>query len=174
MRKRLLIGALCGALLAAISVDVAGAHRVHADDWDGHNSTSCEPATHVAYYDPRRPGQTVWDLDRPNGDNVFYVDDDPTADFSPTGSYPSSSSPSRDCDGTPVLRTTAYVAVNFDHEAPPARKMAGWPWCPRSAYDYRNPGCERDNTVSAGVFVAEGDGENGVGKEVAVMPLNHP
>ncbi len=171
MRKRLLAGALCGLLLAAISADVAGAHHVHVNDWNGTNGTQCEPATHVAYYDFRRDGQTVWDLDNPNGDHVFYVDDDPTKDFSPTGNY---SSPSHDCDGTPVLRASAYVAANIEFEAPPFHKMAGYPWCPRGWYDNRNPGCERENTASAGVFVAQGDGSNGTGKEVIVMPLNHP
>jgi hypothetical protein len=174
MRKRLLAGALCGVLLAAISVDVAGAHRVHADDWGGHSGSSCEPATHLAYYDPRRPGQTVWDTDHPNGNNVFYVDDDPTADFQPAGNYPDSGSPSQDCEGTPVLRTTAYVAVTFKSEAPPAKHGVGYPWCPRATGDWRNPGCATDNTVSAGFYVAEGDGDNGVGKRVAVMPLDHP
>ena len=168
MRRRLvLLNAMCGVLFAAFaagSVGVAGAQMQGPEEWDGHGYGQCEPVTHASYYDPRNDGtQGVLNQDHPNGDNVYYVDDDPLAGFQADGNYDDSNAPNHDCDGAPALRATAYVAVTIPGAMFVDDQHIGYPGCTTDPTKTRNPGCEPTTGVRGGAYVAEGDNSNGHG-----------
>ena len=169
-RWKALVGAVSSAIaLAAIcSVSVAGAQVQGPQEWDGHGTTQCEPATHLTYYDPRNSGQVVANPDRPNGDNVYYVDPNVLADFRTDGDY-AGHPPTHGCDGTPVLRTSAYVAITVQGELWLPDKHVGFPQCSTNPGNTRNPGCDEGRTgVYGGVYVASGDNAVGAGESGGV------
>lgn len=165
MRKLLLVPALCGLLVAAVSVDVAGAQElIGPEEYGGHGSYQCESPTHAAYYDPRRDGQTVYNPDKPQGDNVYYVDTNPLADFRPDGNYESANGPSHDCDGTPVVRASVYFSVTLHPQNPENPIQVGYPKCAGDPSSNGNPSCADERTgAHAAFFVAPGDEPGGVG-----------
>lgn len=169
MRKLLLCGYAAGTLLCvALFVDVAAAGVEGPDEFHGHGDQQCEPATHLAYYDPRRDGQTVYNQDRPNGDNTYYVDDDPLAGFQPDGNYETGNAPNQDCEGTPVLRWTAYGGVTVIGNSPEEDKNIGFPSCANPP-EPRNPYCPGDKTgVRAAFYVAKPDQSEEVGYSFGV------
>ena len=172
MRKLVLVPALCGLLVVALSVDVAGAQVQGPDEYDGHRYGSCEAPTHLSYYDPRNEGQTVFDTDDPNGDNIVYADTDPLAGFQPDGNYSAEDGPNHDCDGTPVLHTTAYFAVTFSDQD--GTERVGYPACPRPWTDDRNPSCEDTHTgISGAVYVGNGDQSIEEGRSFGVTPFHN-
>jgi hypothetical protein len=137
-------------------------------EWEGHNSSQCEPATHLVYYDPRNPEQGVLNQDRPNGDNVYYVDPNVLSDFRVDGNY-DDHPPTHDCDGTPVLRSTAYVAVTVQGELWFPDQHKGYPACSNFTGNPRNPGCNQPKTgVYTGFYVANPDRSTNAGYRAGV------
>ena len=169
MRKMLLLNALWALFLSVCSVGVASAGVNGPEEYDGHGYGNCEAPTHLSWYDPRNDGQTIYHPEDPNGDNVYYVDTNPLAGFKAGGNYPWGQQ-SEDCQGTPALRQTAYVAVTFHDQNGYIRK--GWPTCPRSWGDDRNPSCEDEHTGASGaVYVGTGDRSRGVGYSAGATPF---
>lgn len=167
MRKLVKLKALCGLMLlcaAVVSVGVAGAQVQGPEEWSGHEMTQCEPVTHLSYYDQRNlDWQGVGNPDHPNGDNVYYVDTNPLADFQADGNY-EDNPPAHECDGTPVLRTTAYVGVTLQGELWLHDLHKGYPGCSNDPGETRNPGCDEPKTgVYGGFYVATGDNSTGTG-----------
>jgi len=171
MRKLMLVSALCGLLAAAVFVDVANAQEVIGpEEWEGHGTYQCESPTHAAYYDPRRDGQTVYNPEKPFGDNVYYVDTNPLADFRPDGDYESADGPTHDCDGTPVIRASVYVSVTLSPQNPENPIQVGYPKCSGDPSSNGNPSCADERTgAHAAFFVAPGDDEDGVGSRAGVI-----
>ncbi|HVE67392.1 MAG TPA: hypothetical protein VNB64_02300 [Solirubrobacteraceae bacterium] len=170
MRKLLLFHALLGLLWAVCSVGVASAGVQEPEEYGGHGMDACEAPTHASWYDPRNEGQTVYDPERPNGDNVYYVDDKPLDGFEADGDYDHGQA-AEDCQGTAVVRMTAYGAVTVKRENGYIRQ--GFPKCDNFFDDTRNPSCEDDETgASGGFYVGTGDGAVGVGYTTGVTPLS--
>ena len=176
MRKLLSIPTLGTLLLIASFVEVGQAKVSGPDEYGGHGSSQCEAPTHVSYYDPRNDGQTVYDYQGGNGDNVFYVDTEPLAGFDPDGDYQTTQTPDQDCKGTPVLRSTVFVAATVMGEDPVDTQHVGFPRCPRDPGDERNPHCEDEHTGVRGAFyVATADGSQQFGRSAGVTnPLTDP
>lgn len=170
MRKLLLFHALLGLLLGVCSVGVATAGVQEPEEYRGHGMQTCEAATHASWYDPRNEGQTVYDPDKPNGDNVYYVDDKPLAGFRSNGDYERGQAP-EDCQGTPVLRMTAYGAITVRNGDGHIRQ--GFPKCNGFEYEERNPSCRDEETgASGGFYVATGNRSHEVGYTAGATPLS--
>ena len=153
MRKLISTTTALGALLStALFVAIADA-GVEFNDYGGRALNNCQAATHASYYDPRNGGATIYNTDNTNGDNVYYVDNDPLAGFQPTSTdYNTTQTSDQDCKGTPVLEATAYVAVTWIGNSPDEDVHLGFPACPREFGDDRNPNCEDDKTGVQGAF----------------------
>jgi hypothetical protein len=154
--KLVLTQALMALLLHVLFVGVAQAGVEGPDEYGGHGYHHCEAPTHASWYDPRNEGHTVYDREYPNGDSTFYVDDEPMTGFDPDGDYRTMYW--HDCQGDPVLHTTAFGAVTYIGGEPQDDKHIGFPRCPRSWGDDRNPYCDGEKTgVQGGFYVADGD-----------------
>jgi hypothetical protein len=171
MRKLVLINALGALLTAVLSLDVANAGVEGPYVYSGHAGSHCEAPTHVSYYDPRNNGQTVYAANSGGGDSVYYVDTTPLAGFdsNPDLSYSSTQTATQDCKGTPVLRATAYVGVTVTTNE--GSTHVGFPTCPRTPPDDRNPSCQDNRTgVQGGFYAGTANKSQGTGSTVGVFP----
>jgi hypothetical protein len=152
MPKLLSTTALGALLLTALFVSTANA-GVELNDYGGRPNNNCQPVTHASYYDGANSGATLYNTDEMNGDSVYYVDTDPLAGFQPgSDDYQTTQTSDQDCKGTPVLETTAYVAVTWIGNSPNEDVHDGYPDCPRPWGDDRNPDCTDDHTGVQGAF----------------------
>lgn len=173
MRKLLLFHALLGLFWAVCSLGIASAGLQGPEEYGGHDTDTCEAATHASWYDPRNEGQTVYDQDRRNGNNTYYVDDDPLTGFHADGNYPigNGGQPPQDCEGAPVLRATAYGAVTINREGGEIHQ--GFPKCTPFPENTRNPSCwDEDTGASGGFYVGTADRSHEVGYTAGVTPFS--
>lgn len=172
MRKILLLNALWALLFWAVyPLGTATAGVTGPEEYRGHGNETCEAATHASWYDPRNGGDTAYDQDRPNGDNVYYVDPNPMTGFHADGNYPTTGGggqPAEDCQGSPALRMTFYGAATY--QGPDNTIHVGFPKCPIVPdVIERNPSCSDEDTGASGAFyVATGDRSHEVGYAAGV------
>jgi hypothetical protein len=164
MRKILLLNALWALLLAVPFLGTATAGVTGPEEYGGHGSDTCEAATHASWYDPRNGGQTVYDQDSPNGNNLYYVDPNPLTGFHADGKYPTGGpQPAEDCQGSPVLRMTFFGTATY--KGTDGVHHVGYPRCPLTPdVIERNPSCSDEETgVSGGFYVGTADRSHEVG-----------
>jgi hypothetical protein len=178
MRKLFCINALAALACVALFVTVADAHIYGPTPYGGHTDAQhCDAVTHVSYYDPRNNGVTAYNSDTAPGDDVYYADTNPLAGFdsNPDLAYQSTQTSDQDCEGTPVLRGTAYADVTvIDKDFGTGAQHVDYPPCQPGSD--RNPDCGSQNTGVQGAFyVATPDRSYQVGESAGVTnPLTDP
>jgi hypothetical protein len=180
MRRLLWITALAALACVALFVTVADAHIYGPTPYSGHTEPPhCDAVTHLSYYDPRNNGVTVYNSDKTPGDDVYYVDTNPLAGFdrNPDLAYQSTQTSDQDCEGTPVLRATAYVDVTVvDKDFGTGAHHVDFPACQPS--NGRNPYCAapaQNTGVQGAFYVATPDRSHQVGESAGVTnPLTDP